>query len=145
VRRVPDTLLILLGAGARPVPLDGVHTQRPGELPPAELASLVAAADLFLAPLVDGVSTRRTSVMTALQHEVAVVGTDGPLTDSVLRGDALELTPVGDVDAFASAAERLAVDPERRAQLAAAGRSLYERDFDWPVLARELAAILAIR
>lgn len=38
----------------------------------------------------------------------------------------------------------LARDPQRRAELSAAGRELYERDFDWPVLARGLRTHLDV-
>jgi glycosyltransferase involved in cell wall biosynthesis len=109
-------------------------------LAPEDLAALVAASDLFLVPLIDGVSTRRTSAMAALQHEVAVVATVGHLTDSVLRAGALALSPVGDRDAFATTAFELAADHPRRARLALAGRALYEQAFDWPTIARDFVA-----
>jgi glycosyltransferase involved in cell wall biosynthesis len=134
--------MLALGAGARPVPVTGVECLRPGLLPADAVAELLAAADLFLAPLIDGVSARRTSVMAALQHGVPVVTTDGHLTDSFLRGSgALALSPVGDVSAFAATAGEFA-DAQRRLELGSAGRALYERFFDWPIAARALVVAL---
>lgn len=144
--------------GGRPVILLGLGTGQPrreqlapgvtldvrGFLPDAEAAVLLAAADLFLAPLQDGVSTRRTTVMAALQHEVAVVGTDGHLTDDQLRRakNALRLVPVDDHDAFVVAACELADSADERHALATAGRRLYEDAYDWPVLVDRLLGAL---
>jgi glycosyltransferase involved in cell wall biosynthesis len=131
-------VLLHLGAGSPRLPgLDQrVELHRPGELPEDVIAAYLAAADLFLAPFIDGVSTRRTSVMSALQHGLAVLGTDGQLTDTLLRDSAaLRLTPEGRPDLFAEAALKLASHEDERRELGAAGRALYESRFDWPVLA----------
>lgn len=142
---------VLLNLGADAPALAGldpaISLHEPGYLEPYEFAARLAAADLFLAPTLDGVSTRRGSVMAALQHGLAVLGTDGPLTDAVLRAaaPALTLSPVGDPDAFARAAARLAADPDRRSVAGAAARGLYEREFDWPVIADRLVAALPER
>lgn len=139
-------ILLALGTGRpRREPIaPGVTLDAPGFLPETDAAALLAAADLFLAPLQDGVSTRRTTVMAALQHEVAVVGTDGHLTDGALRRatHALRLVAVADHDAFVTAVSDLAADTEGRLALAAAGRRLYEEAFDWPVLVDRLLGAL---
>lgn len=140
--------VLLLNLGSDTPPIDGgdavIQTCRPGFLPAAELAELLAAADLFLAPFSDGVSTRRTTLMAALQHALPVVGTDGPYTDRVLHEarQALRLTPVADHETFARAALCLANDPDERRALGAAGRALYLQRFDWKVSAGRLLAAL---
>ncbi len=143
------TVLLALGAEAPPLPgLDpAIAVHAPGYLEASELSAQLAAADIFLAPLVDGVSTRRGTLMAALQHGLAVLGTEGPLSDRVLResGEALRLTPVGDKSEFADAAAALAVDPPARGAMGAAARGLYERRFDWPVIAGEMLAALPDR
>jgi glycosyltransferase involved in cell wall biosynthesis len=142
----------LLTLGADAPRLDGlgpgVALHAPGYLGAAELAAGLAAADLFLAPVSDGVSTRRGSVMAALQHGLPVVGTDGNLTDPILRREgrtALFLTGVGEREQFAASAVALAADAEARAAAGAAARALYEREFDWPVIAGRLLAALPER
>ena len=143
------TVLLVLGAEAPALPdLDpAVAVHAPGYLEAGELSAQLAGADLFLAPLVDGVSTRRGTLMAALQHGLAVIGTEGPLSDRVLResGGALRLTPVGDEAAFAAAAAALAADPPAREAMGAAARELYVRRFDWPVIAGEMLAALPDR
>jgi glycosyltransferase involved in cell wall biosynthesis len=99
---------------------------------------------VFVAPFVDGVSTRRTTLMAALQHGVAVVGTDGRLTDDILRAsrEALTLAPVGDRHQLEDAVRRLADDPGLRRSRGAAGRELYTSSFAWPVTAAIVATAL---
>jgi glycosyltransferase involved in cell wall biosynthesis len=144
-----DIQLTLLNLGAGAPPLHGLDSRiavhQPGWQPPDELARLLGAADVFLAPFVDGVSTRRSTVMAALQHGLAVLGTDGPLTDGLLRRapDALVLVPVARPDVFSRAAARLACSVDGRRSLAERGRALYEQTFDWPVLASRVSAALA--
>jgi glycosyltransferase involved in cell wall biosynthesis len=141
-----DVLLLNLGAGAHSV-RQGLSSQvqvvEPGTLSPDRLAANLAAADLFLAPFVDGVSSRRTTVMAALQHGIAVLGTKGFLTDELfLRGECLELVAVDDEEGFVAAAVRLALSQDRRRSLGEAGRNFYERTFDWPIVARRLVTYL---
>lgn len=133
-----------LGAGAPA--LSGVWVPpvasvvAPGQLPPDAVAKLLSAADIFLAPFVDGVSTRRTTLMAALQHAVPVVGTSGKSTSKELKAayDRLALVPADRPDLFVKAVLKLAAHPEERARLGAAGRQLYEERFDWPVIAETL-------
>jgi glycosyltransferase involved in cell wall biosynthesis len=143
-RKGQKTRLLNLGTGPLSlIDLDHrVRVHTPGPLPGQALARQLASADMFLAPFVDGVSTRRTSLMAALQHGLTLVGTDGPLTDTVLRQaqHALRLVPVGLPDLFASAVEELAESSDKRVALGVGARVLYERSFDWPVLANRLAS-----
>jgi len=112
-----------------------IRVVRPGRLPAAAVADHLATADLYLAPFADGVSGRRTTLMAALQHGLAVVGTDGVHTDTLLReaADALLLTASSDASAFAAQARALAAAPLQRARQGVAARRLYEAHFDWPI------------
>lgn len=139
--RAERVLVLNLGVGDgsdEPI-APNVVLRHTGYLPEDRLARCYAASDAFLAPYADGVSTRRGTVMAALQHAVPLFGTSGHLTDGVLlRSAGLTLTPVGDRDAFAAAVAAAVADPERRARLGEAGLETYRRCFDWPVLARSL-------
>jgi glycosyltransferase involved in cell wall biosynthesis len=138
-----DTAFLLLGAGMPAVTVpSGVPVQRTGYVSSDRLGALIAGADLFLAPFVDGVSTRRGSMMAALCQGVCVLGTAGELTDGLLRSAGLELVQVGNSSRFAEQAVELAKAPERRARAAAAGRALFEEEFTWPVIARKLLEAL---
>jgi glycosyltransferase involved in cell wall biosynthesis len=136
---------VVLNLGFNTPPLDvtpRVTAVTPGHLEEHDVACHLAAADIYLAPFSDGVSTRRTTLMAALQHGLPVVGTSGHLTGGLLRGasGALRLTPVGDRDAFAAVVRELAASPAERSELGARARALYEREFDWPVVCDRLLA-----
>jgi glycosyltransferase involved in cell wall biosynthesis len=141
----------LLELGAEAPALEGIDpavvVHAPGMLEPDAFAAQLAASDLFLLPLVDGASTRRGSLMAALQHGLPIVATAGHLTDPLLRREtaALRLTAVGDRLRFAAAAAELAADPGARAAAGEAARRLYEREFDWPVIADKLLESLPQR
>jgi glycosyltransferase involved in cell wall biosynthesis len=135
-------VLLVLGAGGS-LPPDlppAVEAHLAGRLDPSTFAARLSAADLFLAPYVDGASTRRGSMMAALQHGVAVVGTNGFLTDAVLRNatSALRLAPVDRPELFAAAAYDLAANARERADVGRAGRALYAERFEWDVIAAQL-------
>jgi glycosyltransferase involved in cell wall biosynthesis len=134
-----------LGADApQPTLPPGIRLISPGRQDERQLSVGLTASDLVLLPFVDGVSTRRGTLMAALAHGRAVVGLAGENTDSILAGDpdAVTLAPVGDPTAFARAAVDVASDPGRRAALGDAGRCLYRSQFDWPVLARRVIGVL---
>jgi glycosyltransferase involved in cell wall biosynthesis len=116
-----------------------------GPLTPGEVSRRFSAVDCYLAPFADGVSTRRTSLMTGLQHGVAVVGTRGPATDDLLRqadGEALLLAEVDSADAFHTHVVRAADDPGLRARLGQEAELLYTREFAWEQIASRLLAAL---
>jgi glycosyltransferase involved in cell wall biosynthesis len=141
-------LLLNLGADAPPLPglASGVRIRTPGWLEEDELGAMLSAADVFLSPCVDGVSTRRTSLMAALQHQIAVVGTVTAGTDAVLReaASAVRLAAVADVNGFAEATAALAEDGRERRRAGRAARRLYEEQFDWPVIAARLRGALRL-
>lgn len=139
-------MLLRLGATAPPLgSLDRrIFELAPGCLQDSELARLLAASDIFLAPYADGATTRRGSLMAGLQHGLPVVTTVGPRTDGMLRdaSDAMCLVPVGARQRFVEATQALASDRDRRLSLGSSARALYEREFAWDVLATELLQAL---
>lgn len=139
--------VVMLNFGTGPPDLSDLGTRTeiltPGPLEADQLARLLSAADVFLAPYSDGVSTRRGSLMAALQHGIPVVATIGPLTDRLLANypSALLLSPVGDTEAFARGVDLAITGHERRRQ---AARELYAEAFDWPVIAERLLDVLGL-
>jgi glycosyltransferase involved in cell wall biosynthesis len=109
-----------------------------------ELSMHLHASDLLLLPFTDGLSTRRGTLMAGLAHGLPVVGLRGSNTDRVLlqHPDAMVLTPQGDLDAYVLAVVQLVRDTVRMQATGAAAASLYDRHFDWPVLARSVLAAL---
>jgi glycosyltransferase involved in cell wall biosynthesis len=140
-----ETVLLNLGFNTPEVSVDrAVRVLAPGHLEDEAISRHLAAADVYLAPFTDGVSTRRTTLMAALQHGLAIVGTDGHNTDEMLRElpGAMRLTPVADRVAFSRSVRDLASDPDARAELGERARTLYEEQFDWSVVCDRLLAEL---
>jgi glycosyltransferase involved in cell wall biosynthesis len=123
---------------------EGVEAIDCGPLAASELSLRLCATDLMLLPFLDGVSTRRSTVMASLAHRRPVLGLRGKNTDQVLIDavDALTLTPMGDPSAFARAAVELTRDPVRRRAIGEAGGRLYAERFGWPVLAAQMTSVL---
>jgi len=141
--------VMLLFLGADTSSLDGldpnISVHRPGQQSVDELAETLSAADIYLAALVDGLSTRRTTLMAALQHALPIVGTYGSLTEPDLRAenDAICWTPTGDPQRFAHACLDLATDTALRQRYGAAARALYDRRFSWELIAELVLAALS--
>jgi glycosyltransferase involved in cell wall biosynthesis len=129
--------------------LDGVVTFS-GHLPPEETRVRLAESDIFV--LCSAWEGLPGAVMEAMAASLPVVGTDVNGTNElVVDGETGYLVPVDDVEALASAIERLVQDPELRARMGAAGR---ERILDYSLeryadrkeaFYRELAAERALR
>lgn len=115
-----------------------------GRQPEQIVSEYLQLMDLHLAPFVDGVSTRRGSVMAGLQHGVPTLSTRGPLTGRLWAEapEAIRLTEI-DHSAFAGAAEMLVRDRGGLRALGAAGGRLYAERFSWPVLTDSLLERLA--
>lgn len=116
-----------------------------GPLDEDEVSRRFAAMDIYLAPYIDGISTRRTTLMTGLQHGVATVGTRGFLTDNMLleeAGAAFLLADVDRPDEFNRCVLRLISDAALRAKIGAQGQRLYHEHFHWDRIAAKLTAAL---
>lgn len=131
---------VLSGEGVRAVE----RTVAPGFLDARSLARALSTADLFLAPFADGASTRRTSLMAALQHGIATITTRSEHTDVALaESEAFGFAAVDDLAGFVAQATRMGADAETRAERALAGRALFERHFSWPALCAGLREAIA--
>jgi glycosyltransferase involved in cell wall biosynthesis len=132
-----------LGADPMEIRVPGIDRFTPGFLEADALAAHLAAADLFLAPYVGGVSGRRGSLMAALRNGLAVVSTVDEYSDRLLASPESGLTLVATHDkaGFVRAARELSEDDATRQLRATAAVALYEERFDWPVIAQRLARI----
>ena len=133
-----DATLLLLGHGSdqmraaliesNPALANRVHAT--GSLSADELSRHLVACDLMLQPYIDGVSSRRTSTMTALAHGVPVVTTAGKFTEPLwTASDAVALAPANNVDELVRSAAQLLPNEMAKQRLAAAAKKLYEEHF----------------
>ena len=150
LRYSDDTLLLYIGSDGQMVQdvLQGIPLLDAGVLTSEEVSNHFAVMDVYLAPFTDGVSTRRSSFMVGLQHNVPTVSTAGHLTDNVLlreRDEAFFLAPVTSAKEFNAKVARLTRDAKLRSKMGAKGRRLYEREFAWNVITDRLLAYLEVR
>ncbi len=116
-----------------------------GPLAAEEVSRRLSAVDVYMTPFIDGVSTRRGSFMAGMQHGLATVATRGPHTDDLLLKEHDHALVLADVDSpaeFGSSVVELISDSARRERLSQAAAALYDREFDWPILAKKLLNIL---
>jgi glycosyltransferase involved in cell wall biosynthesis len=123
----------------------GIPLRDLGPLPAEDASRCFAAMDLYLAPFREGVSTRRGSFLTGLEHGIPTVSTCGPETGELLRrrnGTAYRLAPWSNRDTFASDVVDLLHDPETRKGMSRAARAFYHSNFEWSEISRRLQRVL---
>ncbi len=113
-----------------------------GQLPHCDVSTLLSVCDLIMLPFVDGVSTRRTSAVTALQHGLPLLTTRGTRQEPwFVHGQNVYLVPAGDRHGLADGLMELASKPELRAALREGARTLYDARFAWHVIAEQAARL----
>jgi glycosyltransferase involved in cell wall biosynthesis len=131
-----DVLVLYIGldpVGAKKC-LSNVPLLAEGPFTADEISRRFAAMDVYMVPIDEGVSTRRTSLMTGIQHGVATVATFGQATDPMLmeeNGKAFLLADVNAPDDFANAVLDLVSKPLRRKMLSEGAKELFSREFTW--------------
>jgi glycosyltransferase involved in cell wall biosynthesis len=113
-----------------------------GRLSLPEIASEMAALDLYLFPMSTGANTRSSTLPVALGSGLPIVAVRGSETDLSLFRDgenvvfAREMTGA----AFAEASLRLLRDPAALGRVAEGGRRLYETHLTWNRITEHLLA-----
>jgi glycosyltransferase involved in cell wall biosynthesis len=110
-----DSRLPLVGTGALSLDQVSLHLQ---------------ACDALLQPYPDGVSGRRTTTVSALEHGIPVATTIGALSEPYWSDtQAVETVPASATDALPAAILRL-LEPARNAAARACAAALYRERFD---------------
>ncbi|MGD0436538.1 MAG: glycosyltransferase family 4 protein [Bryobacteraceae bacterium] len=104
-----------------------------GRLDALEAGSYFQACDVLLQLYPGGVCAARGTLVAALASGIPVVTTAGPLTEPLLRhGGVLALADPNAVS-IRGVIEELLADPALAGRIGAAGKQLYESEFDVPV------------
>ncbi len=122
--------------------LTGIDVEWTGVLPHPQVSRFLSVCDGMILPFIDGVSTRRTSAVTALQHGLPLLTTQGPRPEPwFVHGQNVYLTPVGDTNALEEALVELAETPELRTRLGQGARELFDAHFAWDVIAEQVTRL----
>jgi glycosyltransferase involved in cell wall biosynthesis len=129
----PDAGLVVVGMGPeklyrlRPsLAALGERVQALGYVEAPHVSLWLQVAKLVLAPLIEGVSARKGTVMAALQHGQAVITTKAIHTlDDVAWSEICILSPL-DRDYFAATAAKAFQDDEWRTRIGDAARAEYD-------------------
>jgi colanic acid/amylovoran biosynthesis glycosyltransferase len=110
------------------------------------IVPLVQSADIFLAPSVTGadgdIEGIPVAIMEAMALGLPVVSTrHSGIPELVADGESGLLVDEHDVAGLSDALSALAVDPERRARMGAAGRAIIAAEYDVSVLTDRLVAL----
>ena len=121
--------------------LRDVPSRVAGVLSTQDLSRHLSAMDVYFAPLAEGISSRRTSLVASLSHGLPVVAAAGPATDSLFyeeNGRSLALVDAARGESFREAVARLATSAELRARLGAGATELAKRAFSWESITTRL-------
>ena len=127
------------------VPWGGLRVIDAGRLPAEEVSRHFRAMDMHLAPFMDGVSTRRGSFMTGIQHGIATATTVGSQTDQILKeevGNGMLASAEEDKKLYASQVLHLYQNRQAAHTLGRAGRDFYLVTCDWAAVAQKLVGHL---
>jgi glycosyltransferase involved in cell wall biosynthesis len=100
-----------------------------GALEPQALANHLAACDLLIQPLEDGVSARRGSIMAAIALGVPVATVSGWATEPVWKSSSAVALAATNGDELVALIERLIGDPAARSALKIQSKRLYDERF----------------
>ena len=134
----PNSSFLLMGKGsevfARALsarhPAIAARIKSTGQLSDAALSRSISSCDMMLQPFPDGLSSRRTSLMNALAHGVAVVSNLGHLSEDFW--DSSKAVAITDPAHFVDTCIQLLDDATARKSIAEKGSQLYRSRFDWP-------------
>nr|MBN1230095.1 glycosyltransferase family 4 protein [Anaerolineae bacterium] len=109
-----------------------------GPVSDEEASACLYASDLSVLPYIDGASLRRTTLLATLAHGIPVITTT-PRFDRDLLETAAAVIPPRSAEVLASAMAALIENPEKREQLARAGKALATH-FNWDRIAQDTIA-----
>lgn len=127
--RRTDIAFVCIGRGSEDVAARVGSCSSTGALGLTELSHHLSACDLLIQPYVDGVSGRRTTTISALEHGVPVVTTFGALSEPYWQeADGVAVVPASSPEKLANAIDRL-LSAERNASARTGAAAMYQARF----------------
>lgn len=107
------------------------------------VSKALSVGDLMMAPISDGASTRRGSLLAGMQHGLCCITTRGPGTDALLESQSdVGLCFANDKTDFAKQVCRLAQDRAASGAIAEGAKVFYNANFAWSSVAGRLVDLL---
>lgn len=131
------TRLLMIGSSVDKLPPGHALRQRTsvtftGFVSAQEASELLGCIDIYLLPLGDGISTRRTALMSGLQYGLPIVATRGNQTSPTLNQHLpVLLVDTDDKAGFATRTRELALSVEKRTELGRKARLYFQSNFNW--------------
>ncbi|PZO97091.1 MAG: alpha-(1-2)-phosphatidylinositol mannosyltransferase [Corynebacterium urealyticum] len=156
LREVPDAHLVIVGPGDYAEKLQrraeklrvAQHVTFTGPVQPEDLAGYYSLGDVFALPVrtqAGGLSVEGLGIVF-LEAQAAgratVAGNGGGAPETIIDGVTGEIVDGRDTAAVATCLSDLLKNPERAADLAAAGQERVAEAWDWRVLAQQLEYVL---
>ncbi|MEM7357127.1 MAG: glycosyltransferase family 4 protein [Acidobacteriota bacterium] len=129
-----EAMLDELGAGRR------ANVRLVRDVEEADKPALLAAADLFVLP--SALDSFGIVLAEAWACSRPVIGVDsGAIGSLIADGDDGLHVPYENAEAMAAAILRLVEDPALRRRMGQAGRAKAQRNFDWPIVTRQVREV----
>ena len=133
-----DVNVVVIGSGSREAAIDllaldprfegRIHAT--GTLAPEEVSLVIQACDVMLQLYPDGVSARRTSLISSLAHGVPIVTNEGAHSEDIWReSGGVALAPDGDVEAVVRRVDDFLGDEAKRRSFGDRALALFEAEF----------------
>ena len=100
-------------------------------------------ADIFLVPHIEGLSAKRSSVMTAMQHGLPIIGTKGIMNDTFWNKiEGIKLIEKDEVKIILEYFIKLINDKDYREFLGKNNKDYYISNFSWNIIANKLLSVI---
>lgn len=118
------------------------HIQWTGFCEARQASLLLLTSDICIMPFPEGVSEWRSSFLDALSHGLPIVTTYSVKTpDDLINKVNCILVSSKNSNLLSDAVEELIVSPNLRRSLGVAAQELYQKEYDWPVIARKTVKV----
>lgn len=137
---LPISLLFVGRTGAQTPSESWIYAS--GEVAEDAVSPYLRACDAYAFVEPVGPTSRKGSLLAALDHELPVVAFDGAHTERLFRESGAVLLVQPNSRSLAAGLKRILQEPETRRQLREGARSLVDTTYDWKKITAEIFTIL---
>lgn len=109
-----------------------------GFLPPEETSKYLSLIDIFVSPILDGPTTRRTTLITAFAHSLPVIAFSGPENAEIFKNKENILLSKPEPQDLSEKIELLITDKNLRNALKSNALKLWIENFHWSKITNKI-------